>query len=188
MVRMCCEDLSEDSYTDAAIQDPRRFVGIPLAAGQSLADRFPVGTKLVLRSDGTPSDFFMAGPMLVISERLKAIFGEFGVAAEFFPVELTLPSGRASDSRWFFQNILAVVDCLDWEKSQFTSEKGFATNIQRILLSKEMTGQQPLFRVARTIPSLVCASDELAAAVTAAGCTGLVFKKPEEWRNPMNPI
>ena len=187
MVRIWCEDSSDESYTDAGIQNVREFIGLPFALGMPLTGRFPEATKLVLRSAGEPRDFFMAGPMPVVSERLRAVLEGFRVAAEFFPVEVVSKDGSSLGSRWCCLNVLSVVDCLDWEKSVYKLEKNFATQLERVAVVDEAIGAHALFRIARAIPSLICASESLSDAVAASGCSGVVFKKPEDWRNPRNP-
>ncbi len=187
MVRIWCEDSSDELSTDAGIQNTRQFLGLPFALGIPMIGRFPEATKLVLRSAGAPRDFFMAGPMPVVSERLRTILEGFRVAAEFFPVDVISKDGSSLGSRWCCLNVLSVVDCLDWEKSVYKLEKNFATGLERVALVDDAIGSQALCRIARAIPSLICASDCLSDAVVASGCTGVVFKKPEDWRNPRNP-
>ncbi len=188
MIKLWCQDYGEDFYTDAGLQNARRFIGVPLAACRSLIGLFPEDVRVVLRSDGDPADFFMAGPIPVVSPKLKAVLDIIEARVELFPVKIIGSRGGQQASDWYCLNILTEVDCFDWKNSKFTPENGFATNIERVSLVEQVIGLQPLFRVHNTIPSLVASTEPLADAVIQAGCSGVVFKTPAEWQNPMNPI
>jgi hypothetical protein len=187
MILIWCDDSSDESYTDAALPNARQFIGVPFALGVPLTGRFPDATKLVLRSTLEPLDFFRAGPMPVVSERLWAILEQFRVGAEFFPVEVISKNGSILNSRWFCMNVLPAIDCLDWENSVYKLDRDFATELERVSLVEDASDSHALFRIARAIPSLICASENLSNAIIASGCTGVVFNKPEDWTNPRNP-
>lgn len=185
MTKIWCEDYNDDTCVDASISDPKRFIGVPLSSGRSLKDRFPENVKVIIRSERPPTDFFMAGPMCVISTTLKKVLESVKVSAEFFPVELQLPSGNLVRS-WFFFNPLESVECLDLQQSSFTSEDNFATNIERLFLYS-IQSEPPLYRIAKTIPVIIAVRDDVAEQVQVQGCTGMIFRNPSEWTNPMYP-
>lgn len=187
MTKIWCDDFDDDTYTDAKIEDVRSFIGIPLASGRPLGDRFPKGTRVRIRSSGPPADFFMAGPMFVISEKMKTVFEQFHAKVEYFTLEARGVPQTALDSAYYFANLIEVVDCFDWERAEFTEEGGFATDIERLVFKASAIGDQPLFRVARTISSVVATSDALAALAQERGCSGVIFCDPSQWRNPTRP-
>jgi hypothetical protein len=45
-------------------------------------------TTLVIETDAQPADYICAGPIFVVSERLRAVFDEFGVPAEYFKLNV----------------------------------------------------------------------------------------------------
>jgi len=180
MTKIWCQDWDSSVYTDAALADAKAFIGIPLSSGRSVAERFPSYPRVELRSGNSFSDFVMAGPMFLVSGRLKAIFEEHAANAEFFEV------CTDSNATLFYCNFLETVDCLNRDKSFFTWEENYATNIRRIVLDA-VKNEPPIYRVAMTIPALIAVRDDLANSVISSGMTGLVFKATSDWSNPMYP-
>jgi hypothetical protein len=188
MTRIWCEDYSDETYTDAKVDNPRRFLGIPLTAGRPVGDRFPEGTLVVVRSSAPPTDFFMAGMMPVVSQKLKTLLDKHGVRAEFIPVGLRHGSGQESQSRFYCFNLLSALDCLDKHQSVFAADRGFALDIERLVLVPTRPEEPPVYFIANAIPSIVCARDDVADEIERSGCTGIVFRTPEQWKNPTNPV
>lgn len=182
MVKMWRHETTEGSYVDARIKDLRPFRAIPLGAGESLVGRFPGGVSVLVESARGPSDYFTAGPMRLVSDKLKKIFADAEVNAEYFPVSVQHKAKELAE--FWCLNLLETVDCLDWETSKFLPEKGFARKITKLALQMNAIQNQPLFRIGRTIPVLVAASEDLASKVRQANCSGIVLKSPEEWTNP----
>jgi hypothetical protein len=80
------------------------------------------------------------------------------------------------------------VDCFDHARSVFTPGKRFAMDIKKVAINEDACGSLPLVLVAKTIPFLLVARDDLADSVIARGCTGVVFRSPDDWRNPIDPL
>ena len=181
MTKIWCKDLDDSVYTDATIVNTRDFVGIPLSSGRSLQGSFPSKSDVKLLRGDTYADYVMAGPMFLISERLKAVFDQFGASAEYFKV--STDTGKTM----FYCNFLETIDCLDRKGSSFTEEGGFATRIERLAL-KNVIKEPPVYRVETTIPVIIAVSDDFADAIMASRLKGSIFKTAAEWTNPMLPF
>lgn len=188
MTRILCEDFSDETYTDAKVDNPRRFLGIPLTAGTTVGDRFPEGTSVIVRSRRSPGDFFMAGMMPVVSHKLKVILDSYGVRAEFIPVDVRRDSGQRSQSKFYCFNLLDKLDCLDRHQSLFVADRGFALDIERLVLVPASPAEPPVYLIANVIPSIVCARDDVASEIQQSECTGIVFRTPDQWKNPVRPV
>ena len=182
MVRIWSHNTRDKNAVDARIKNLRPFHRVPLSSGQSLRGVFPADVVVLVESSHAPTDYFEAGPMKLVSERLKGIFTASRVNGEFFPVELQQDAKHLSG--FWCLNVLETVDCLDWSDSKYFAEKGFARKITRLVLRPDAIQDQPLFRIARTIPVLIAVSDDLATKVTETDCTGIALRSPEEWSNP----
>lgn len=182
-----CEDFRDEVYPDAAMQDVRRYRGLGFMLGKSLAGRFPSDAAILVRSE-TPTDFFMAGSFPVVSLKLKELLDSFGIIAEYFEVSLLDVNGRKIVGKWYCFNIPADIDCFDRRQATFTNEMGFATKIERVAIDECNIGTIPLVLVAKTVPMLILARDDVAQSIVRAGCTGIVFKSCSEWRNPVRPV
>lgn len=179
MTKIWCQDLKDSVYTDAALADVKAFIGIPLSSGRSLAGRFPNCPAIELRSGNSYSDFVKAGPMFLVSDRLKSILESYKSNAEYFEV------GTYTSDTMFFCNLLETVDCLNRIESKFDVEYG-AANVSYLVL-ENIENEPPIYRVANTNPLIIAVREDLASSVDLSGITGLVFKSIEEWTNPMFP-
>ncbi len=179
MVQVWMEDWENE--TDVSFS-AEALMGIPLAVGKSVAGRFPESIHLRALSSSV-ADFFYAGPMFVVAKRLMRLLMSFSADVEYFDLALER-GGGILPGEFYCVNILQVIDCLDWEASKYDVERNFASSIREFRLNYDsMPEVAPLFRVARTIPSIVCASGELADAVREAGLSGVKFVSPENWEN-----
>lgn len=181
----CWDD--RKTRTDAALLEVQRLRGVPLSSGRSLRGRFPGDMVLDIRSRPRPEDFFRAGLAFIVSARMRELFDRFGVEAEYYPLRVRYRRREEPALRYWFANLTCEAECLDWERSAYTLEQGFAVTILRLVMHPLGGLEPPLFYVARTIGSIVCASDRLAEAVTEAGYTGVRMPAPEQWHNPMWP-
>jgi hypothetical protein len=81
--------------------------------------------------------------------------------------------------------LLETIDCFDWRASRYQRSGALATYVSRLVLRKDVTYEQHLFRVANVVPNIFCATAELAAAIPAATCTGIKLVPPKQWVNPI---
>jgi hypothetical protein len=181
-----CRDFRDRFYTDAAMRDVTRYRGIAFMSGRSVRDRFPADAIIEIRNKRRPTDFFMAGPYPVVSAKLKSILDRFSVEAEYLHIQIV---GRHDPpGEWFCFNVTKMANCFDRVNSQYTTEQDFATDIERVAINEAVCGTSPLVLAEKTIPRLLVVRDDVAEAITSAGCTGVVFRRPEDWRNPVNPV
>jgi len=178
----------EKTYTDAIVDDVTRLRGISLRQARSVRDRFPEDLRVLVHSRTPPTDFFEAGSFPGVSEKLKKILDLRGVKAEYLPIELVQETAVGPQGMWYGFNVLASIDCLDWERSIYKPKQGYATDISKLVLLEDMTREEPLFRLSRTISSILIAQDDLAKDIIDAGCTGIMFRPISEWKNPSYPI
>jgi hypothetical protein len=187
MVRVLEYDVSEEVYTDAHLLDARRLLDVRLCFGDSLAGKFPSGIRIQIESEAAPNDYFVAGPMPVIGERVKSVLDSFKANVEYFQLDVTLSNGRKAGTPYYYPNILDVIDCLDWDASHYTPEQTYATDVRKLVLRESVMKHHPLFLVARVTTTLICVQEEVATALQEAGCKGIVLESPAEWRNRMYP-
>jgi hypothetical protein len=117
--------------------------------------------------------------MIIAARNLKEVLEKETANAEYFRILISYKS-QVLDG-FSFLNILDVFDCLDKKRTIRVGHGPFPHDIKRLALDCNRIGDSPLFRIAGAI--LVGTSDALATEVEKAGCTGVVFKSPEEWRN-----
>lgn len=187
-MRIWCADYRNSTYTDAAMRDVTRFRAMKYFDGATLAGQFPSDASVEVRTKRPPTDFFRAGVFWIVSAKLRQILESHRVEAEYFSVQLVDRRGKPRDGAWWCFNPTLVLDWFDWSRSQYVAEKNFATEIKTITARPEVLDGVPLAVAERTIPDLVAVSDELAAAIAESGCTGVVFREPSEWRNPVDPV
>lgn len=153
---------------------------------------FPEST-LEISTEGQPADFISAGSIFVVSEKLRAILGEFKVPAEYFQLRVMHNGKLYVKRKFYFANILDVVDCFDYERSVYEQTPMGVTGIDTLVLVDSKAAGHHLFRVGpigwahSPNPKAVgdvfeCASEELARRVIASGTTGVYFSRPEHSR------
>lgn len=172
---------NESYYTRASLINVTDFSGIKVLSGESLVGKCPLA-KIAIESESKPADYFTAGALFIVSNNLKDIIEGFAVAAEFYPVELTLNGSKFIDVKYYFLNIVEKIDCLNRELSQFTEKKGYVGDIKKLVIDEAMTVGKHLFRLGNSYQVLVLASDELSEAIKASGATGMQFLEPSEWK------
>lgn len=187
-MKIWCQNYNNATYTDAAMQDVTRFRGMRFFNGNRLRDSFPTDATVQVRTKRKPTDYFEAGMFSIISEKLRLILERFDVEAEYFPVRLVHRRGNSLDGSWWCFNPLLVRDWFDWSKSQYVDEQNFATEIRVLVATENVLTGLPLAVSARTIPRLVAVSDALVEEIIDQGCTGVVFREPHEWTDPVNPV
>lgn len=187
-MKIWCSDFRDSIYTDAFLMDGLRYSRIDMMFGHSVQTDFPADASIQVRSKRPPSDFFEAGSFPVVSARIRAILDDHKVVAEYMPVALRDQKGESFTGSWFCFNVTAVADCLDREKSQFTRKGMWATGIKRVAIDENKCSSQPLVLAAKTNPYLLVVQDNLASEIIGAGCSGVVFRDQQNWRNPIDPV
>lgn len=182
-MKVWCLDYSQ--YTDAILGGVASMVGVPFSAGVPLAGYFPEHPSLEIRSLKKPGDYFKAGPVHVVSRRLRDLLVEYQVRAEFLDLSTSIRGfGAGRDGQYYLFNLMESVDCLDRSRSVFVDEKGYATDIQSIEIISSSIGDDQMFRVEGTIPSVFLVKEELAREVARNRCVGVKLVPINEWRDP----
>jgi hypothetical protein len=148
--------------------------------------------KIDIKSRREPADFFLGGPVMIVSAELRELLEEFDVKVEFAPVKITRFGKRYATKQFFYLNILEVVNCFDYKKSRYTRTPHGVHEIDPLVLSKSKAAGHHLFRLgplptAEPNPKavrdfIVCASKKLAVRVEDSGLTGVAFTRPEDRR------
>jgi hypothetical protein len=184
MVKIWCSYGGEDC-TYAGLEHDEELLKVDFASGAPLSVQWPKDLFIRLESAQPPDDYFCIGTMFVVSERIKRVFDDTGVHAEYFQIPVVFPRGRKVKKIYYYANVLAIADCLDWKRSKYTlSPRGNAEFIKKICLVETKVPKDPLFYVAKTIARVLCAHDSLVAALNDAECVGPTFATPEDWIGP----
>jgi hypothetical protein len=165
-----------------------RFRGIKYFNGISLRERFPQDATVEVRTERPPTDFFRAGVFWIISSKLRSILESHGVEAEYLSVRLVNRSGHSLGGDWWCFDPTVVLDWFDWLQSEYVPEQNFATDIKTVRAKQGVLTDLPLAVAERTIPDLVAVSNGLAASIVHGGCIGVLFRDPQDWQNPVNPV
>jgi len=148
--------------------------------GVSLKGKVPDTTLLFEKGARVP-DVFKSGGATMASRKAKTLFEEAGVKAEFFPIRLKFKDGRP-ECRYYFVNVVEVVDCVDWQRSDIVMDDRFpiVRKIDKLVLT---VSAAPLFRP-KGLEFLLCCSSDLAASINETRCTGLGFYSVDEYTFP----
>jgi hypothetical protein len=144
----------------------------------SVPSCFPNDVRLLSRTK--PTDFMQAGSFIFVSEQVKAHLKACRADVAFFPVPLVYK--RDTLAGWYYLHLLKWVDCLDPIKAILAGSGSFPESVKRMVLIDSACAGVPMFRIWKT--PQIGVSDELAATFRRAKCTGVLFVKPDEWRNP----
>jgi hypothetical protein len=141
---------------------------------------------IVLIEPDHPPDDFVSIDMFVVSERLKHLFEQFAVHAEFLDIRVITGTEEYTDRKFYCCDILDGVDCFDHSRGEctFHEAEGFTDHIDKIkkfAINEQIASQYHLFRIAKGGEYIVCVSDDLANAILDSGLTGMRFVEPEEW-------
>lgn len=140
-----------------------------------------------VKSQPPLADYFSANGLFIVSERLKLVFEDFAVHAEFLQLRLVNRRGIALANQGFYCcNILDAVDCFDHSRGECTFHEtpGFADHIDKIkkmAIDEEKAAPYHLFRLAKGGEHLVFTSNPLAEEIAKRGLTGMRFIPPEDW-------
>lgn len=158
--------------------------GLKTLGGVSLLDKFPAITLELLDGEESPSglvDYFKVGLLNVVSVRLKKVFEDVGVEAEFFPVTV-LYHGEPTSINYFVANPLKRFAALDIENSDvdLDDELGDALVVRKMVIDESKFDDVKLAVISEV--NRIGVQDEVALAVQSSGCTGSAFVEPESVR------
>ena len=130
-------------------------------------------------------DYFTCGTLLMVSDALKMVLEEFRVNAQYISFGI-LVDGKPSDRAFFCCNILDTVECLDFDRGEYTfwQKAGFSDrvdSIKKLAIDENKVVGYHLFRIAKGAEYIICLSDSLAKRIENGGFLGIMFIPPEEW-------
>jgi hypothetical protein len=172
---------NEKVYTRAVIENPKSLAGKKLTSGLPLAGQLPE-LRMELTKKYPPADYFHAGPIFIVSERMRVLLESKQANIEFHSITLLRAGQEINAGRYFFANLLEKVDCIDRDKSEYKLDADFIDKIEKLVIDDTKANSKPLIRLAKTYDVITLASQELADAVVASGMTGIKFISPQDWR------
>ena len=172
---------NEKTYTRAAIENPKSLSGRKLNSGLPLSGQLPE-LRMEVVTEHPPADYFSAGPLFLVSARMRDLLESKRANVEFHPVVLLRGGREFNAGCYFFANLLDKVDCLDREKSEYKMDGEFIDKIEKLVIDDAMVNSKPLFRLANSYDVITLVSQELADAIIASGMTGVKFIAPEDWK------
>ena len=173
----------EELYTRARIINMKDVAPLRVMTGRSLKGVFPK-VSLVIESEFPPADFFHSGSLyFIVSETLKDIIeGCASAQAEFYELELRRQGNIYQEKKFYFANLMTQVDCFDYSNAKYTKQGNLIDIISRLAIDESKCGGTGLFRVANLMSIVICAKASLASEIISAGCTGVSFIDPANWK------
>lgn len=184
MIKLISSDTSEGApFPDVYIPMMEKLAGLKLSRGHSLAGKFPALTLLLEEGYEAPgmSDYFNAGSLTVVSEKLRTAFERAQAEFEYFPV-VVFYEDDLTEISYFVANPVKRIHAVDHLNSIGKFDQyGFCSSLRKLVLD-ESTFEGTNLAVVHGI-SRIGVQEEVARIVEAAGCTGLVFVDSDTIRN-----
>ena len=168
---------NEQTYTRAAIENPKSLSGKKLTSGLPLSGQLPE-LRMEVVTEHPPADYFSAGPLFLVSARMRDLPESMLANSEFHPVVLLRRGQELKPGGYYFANLLDKVDCLDRNKSKYKLDGEFIDKIEKLVIDDAKTNSKPLFRLANSYDVITLVSQELADAIISSGMTGVKFIPP----------
>ena len=129
----------------------------------------PVTIQLEFELDELP-DLFRSGSKYLISPKLRRLCERFHTKSEYLPVKIAQPSGNLWPEQYAVMHPLEVIDCIDFEKSDFdrygSGDNFIVARFRRLVLRPEKIAGRAVFRPQRYSP--IFASEAFRQAVLRA--------------------
>lgn len=170
----------DEDYTDADFEDISVLEDLRVTRGVPLRSQWPRVT-LEVTTDYPPADTFRCGPLLIVSAKLLQIIGNRVDERAFEPLPVTLIYRDETLTDYFFLNILEKHDILDRQRSELTIEDDFIEDVESMVVNEEAIGDRNFF-LQDSLEVILFVSDDLAKAIIDAGCNGVKFVDPPDWR------
>jgi len=184
MTKQWRQSCGPQQFTMAHFDDLSVMEGIDVSSAKPMKKSFPK-VKLIVKSKHKPNDYFQVGLLFIASDRLKSIFEEFRVHAEYHPVTLVHRAKTYTESAFYCVRLLDHVDCLDWKKSKYTlDERKYADELESLTIDEKKAAGYPLFQLARVWGLIWLCSEELAQRIELEKrLSGMKCRPPETFRN-----
>lgn len=124
------------------------------------------------------ADYYALGTAKIVSKKLKEIFEAAGVEGEYVPIK-SLDELNNDFGEFYLAHFHVILDCLDYEKSQFkwaerkSGKRPTSLKLLEIDQSK-ITDNPPLFRV-KYFENRVIVNDDIVAAIKNSDICGVLF-------------
>lgn len=153
---------------------------VKYASGEPIpADEQPLGLRVVLEEgpDVLP-ELFVLGGNPIASTRLVHALEQAGVDnIEFYPAPIELRDETVIDG-YGVLNVVGMVDCIDRQRSRYTTFAGRIFRLQQLQLKESATAELLLFRPVG-YELLMLADEKVAAAL--AGFSGVLVSPASGW-------
>ncbi len=183
------------SYVEADLTNYEELCecGFFADCGVPVPQSLPV-PEVLIEDDSDPPDFFFAGNVKIVSDRLRSLLATFGSNTEFIRANVTAFGKRRTSRDYFILNVVDLVECFDYERSTYASSETGVSGIETLVLDEERAAGHDLFLVGpfawgdecnpKAINNIIdCVSRRLAVAIIELGATGITFVLPSHWRD-----
>lgn len=169
------ETYEDEYYTDAVVENIQEILDYKVSLPEKLGDDFP---RLMVKviSKNKPSDFFMSGPILIVSKELKGIFDIFNSKIEYFPVSLTHKKIIYENS-FYFAHVLYDIDFIDKEKSIYTMDHGYFDEIVKLVINENILDNEPIVILTKSFSRVLIINEELFKEINKLNIRGIKFSK-----------
>jgi hypothetical protein len=157
------------------IRDIKMTLTIPL-------ESFPhVRFDVKFRKKNLP-DYMVCGVAYIVSKRLKDLFEEFKVKAEFFPVEIYFINEQRFIGDYYYFHLLAEEDCFDFENSEYEVDEDddSVESIERLELAFKSALSNDIFFIAEIDYRIICLTKTVCEAIVKNKITGIRLAEPSE--------
>ena len=169
----------DDDYANFILEKPlyEHFGSdILFFSGKSLRDVFP-RTQIAVKQAKSPPDFYLLGSIFFVSERLRYFLEKHKINAEYIELSVTVDQGTSAP-KYYFMNILDVLDCFDREKSvfeEFSAEAGGGIlTVKELHLKESIISGKKLFLMNE--PSLILVREDFAESLLQQNFIGIGLK------------
>jgi len=148
-------------------------------------DDFAVLLSLEESKKAFLSDYFLCGPLTIISDDFCKVISEFNTNLELIPVKIFC--GDSKELQFYTLHIMSIVDLIDREESIFAGIKyGMIGGITSLKL-KTMPEEDIVF-LKNTYNPITIVSDELRDAINAHRLSGMTFLGFEKYKENVRDV
>ena len=148
-----------------------------MLSGEELSDTALFGVRLeFVRGRNSPDLLDCPITCLVVSMAFRSYIEEWmGENVQFFPAPLFERASGAPVPGYWICNVGNVIDCVDWNRSQYErDEKGHIRLIRELYLSGKKVAGHAMFRP-KDVERRIFVSPDFARGLTGRGLRGIVF-------------
>lgn len=169
----------DEDFTESRWMDPEPILRLDLRAPHRLAGTWRSPAVEVV-SESPPADTFDCGPARIVSERLASILRGHVPPSdhELLPVDVYVLGERRHG--FSILHVIPKLDALDRSRARFELHGTRVSVIEKLAID-DARATAALFEL-DALDWVTCVSEPLAREVEAAGCTGVAFETPDEWR------